>query len=80
MNNSKNLILLLFILFVGCSKEDINSKPIYGKESGLPANCRAYIQVAVNEWRMGTYDTDVTMSAIERNCGEEGELWNYKPK
>lgn len=76
----KSLLLILPIILVACSTENPNSKPIYGQKSGLPANCRAYIQVAVNEWRRGTYDTDVTMNAIERNCGENGQLWDYKPK
>ncbi|MGR0306570.1 kynureninase [Acinetobacter beijerinckii] len=76
----KSLILIAILLLTACAQEDSNSKPVYGKESGMPANCRAYIQVAVNEWRRGTYDTNVTMDAIERNCGENGELWDYKPK
>lgn len=76
----KNIILIVALLLAACAREDSNSKPVYGKESGMPANCRAYIQVAVNEWRRGTYDTNVTMDAIERNCGENGELWDYKPK
>lgn len=77
---NKILVLPLFIFLAGCSDKDPNSKPIYGKEYGLPANCRAYIQVAINQWKKGTYDTETTMDAIERNCGENGELWNYKPK
>ncbi|MFW1923706.1 kynureninase [Acinetobacter geminorum] len=76
----KLIIIFIPLFFLGaCTNEDSNSKPIYGNESGLPANCRAYIQVAVNEWRKGTYDTDTTMDAIERNCGENGNLWDYKP-
>lgn len=75
----KYLILAIVLGLSACSKGDSNSKPIYGDESGLPANCRAYIQVAVNEWRKGTYDTETTMNAIERNCGENGALWDYKP-
>ncbi len=75
-----NSSIILFIFLAGCSDKDPNSKPIYGKEYGLPANCRAYIQVAINQWKKGTYDTETTMDAIERNCGENGELWNYKPK
>ncbi|QIC71651.1 kynureninase [Acinetobacter indicus] len=59
--------------------EDPNSKPAYGKDLGLPANCRAYIQVAIDEWRKGLHDTRTTMNAIERNCGENGSLWDYKP-
>lgn len=73
------LILVIVLGLSACSKEDPNSKPIYGDESGLPANCRAYIQIAVDEWRRGTYDTETTMNAIERNCGENGTLWDYKP-
>lgn len=81
MNNClKCLFLISSIVLIGCSQEDPNNKPIYGKDLGLPANCRAYIQVAVNEWRKGTYDTETTMGAIERNCGENGSLWDYKPK
>ena len=74
----KYLILAIVLGLSACAK-DPNSKPIYGDELGLPANCRAYIQVAVNEWRKGAYDTKTTMSAIERNCGENGTLWDYKP-
>lgn len=73
------LILVIVLGLSACSKEDPNSRPIYGDESGLPANCRAYIQVAVNEWRKGTYDAETSMNAIERNCGENGALWDYKP-
>ena len=76
----KLLSLILLPILSACSTDNPNSKPIYGEESGLPANCRAYIQVAVNEWRRGTYDTETTMNAMERNCGENGELWDYKPK
>lgn len=75
----KYLILVIVLGLSACSKEDSNSKPIYGDELGLPANCRAYIQVAINEWRKGTYDTETSMNAIERNCGENGALWDYKP-
>lgn len=74
------LLLIPIMVLVSCSNSDPNSKPVYGKEYGLPANCRAYIQVAVNDWRRGKYDTETTMDAIERNCGENGSLWDYKPK
>ncbi|MCV2445590.1 kynureninase [Acinetobacter bereziniae] len=75
----KKIALLSVLVLSGCGQEDPNSQPIYGKDSGLPANCRAYVQVAVDEWRKGTYDTETTMNAIERNCGEHGALWDYKP-
>lgn len=78
----KNLAFLVLVIFSisGCSKKDSNAEPVYGAETGLPANCRAYIQVAVNDWHRGTYDSETTMDAIERNCGENGSLWDYKPK
>lgn len=75
----KYLILSIVLGLSACSKGDSNSNPVYGGELGLPANCRAYIQVAVNEWRKGTYDTETSMNAIERNCGENGALWDYRP-
>lgn len=75
----KNFLIFPLVFLISCSNEDLNSKPVYGKESGLPANCRAYIQVAVNQWRNGVYDSKVSMDAIERNCGENGSLWDYQP-
>ena len=59
---------------IGCS--DPNSKPEYGDESGLPKNCRAYIQESVDDWRNGVHSTEDTMDAIERNCGVYGDLWD----
>lgn len=55
-------------------KEISNVKPTYGK-SGLPSNCRAYIQYAINSYRQGEYSVDDTMTAMERNCGINGWLW-----
>lgn len=60
---------------LACSN-DLNSEPKYG-DSGLSSNCRAYIQVSVDAWRAGEYETEETMSAIERNCGAYGSLWDY---
>ncbi|MDO7541101.1 kynureninase [Acinetobacter nosocomialis] len=74
------LLFIPIIILASCSNTDPNAKPAYGKDYGLPANCRAYIQVAINDWRNGKYDTETTMDAIERNCGENGSLWDYKPK
>ncbi|QXB48237.1 kynureninase [Acinetobacter seifertii] len=74
------LSLIPILILTACTNSDPNSKPVYGKEYGLPANCRAYVQVAINDWRNGKYDTNTTMDAIERNCGENGSLWDYKPK
>lgn len=58
----------------GMKAADHNAKPTYGK-SGLPSNCRAYIQYAINGYRQGQYSADDTMAAMERNCGINGWLW-----
>ncbi|ENU80609.1 kynureninase [Acinetobacter sp. ANC 4636] len=71
-------ILVFCFALLGCAKDN-NSKPIYGKESGLPANCRAYVQVSINDWRNKKYSTEDIMNGLERNCGENGSLWDYKP-
>lgn len=71
----RNIILIACtIMLFGCSKP--NSKPTYG-ETGLPKNCRAIIQNAIDEWRKGNYSTDDTMNSIERNCGKDGYSWEY---
>ena len=58
---------------LSCSS-DINSEPKYG-DSGLPSNCRSYIQFSIDAWRAGEYEGEETMNAIERNCGSNGSLW-----
>lgn len=65
---------IALISLAGCSS-DPNSKPEYGDESGLPKNCRAYIQESIDAWRNGVHSTEDTMDAIERNCGVYGDLW-----
>lgn len=72
----KILIVLLAVLMT--ARSDSNEMPAYGTESHLPANCRAYIQESVDGWRHGAYDTEETMDAIERNCGLNGDLWDYR--
>lgn len=62
------------LLLTACGGDD-NATPVYGKDSGLPVNCRAYIQFAINEYRAGKYTADDTFSAIERNCGANGHSW-----
>ena len=59
----------------GMKAADSNAKPAYG-ESGLPSNCRAYIQYAIDSYRQGQYSADDTMTAMERNCGINGWLWS----
>lgn len=66
--------LLASALLLGCGTDD-NAAPIYGKDSGLPVNCRAYVQVAVDAYRTKQYTAEETMNALERNCGKSGWAW-----
>lgn len=69
---AKFLIFCLSILaLAGC---DSNSRPEFG-DSGLPKNCRAYVQVAVDSYRTKRYSTNKVMDGLERNCGVQGHLW-----
>lgn len=63
---------------IGCAPADPNAAPAFGKESGLPSNCRAFVQYAVDSYRRGEYAADPTFSALERNCGAHGNLWASK--
>lgn len=74
MNGKLMLIVVSILPILACSN-DPNSEPKYG-DSGLPSNCRSYIQVSVDAWRAGEYEAEETMNAIERNCGMYGNLWN----
>jgi hypothetical protein len=65
---------IIFSAMAGCSQVDDNATPRYG-ETGLPANCRAYIQSAINDYRAKKYTADDTFNAIERNCGVAGHTW-----
>lgn len=71
------LLLLLFVasVLVGCHAKDQNREPIYGKETGLPANCHAFVQYAIDSYRAKKYSAEDTMAALERNCGVAGQLW-----
>lgn len=66
--------LLMFGLVVWLAGCDGNAAPKFGS-SGLPANCRAYVQVAVDSYRSRQYSADDTMAGLERNCGAGGQLW-----
>ena len=59
----------------GCNQLDDNAKPMYGKESGLPVNCRAYVQVVVDSYRAKMYSAEDSMAGLERNCGINGIIW-----
>lgn len=64
----------LALLLAGCSDDD-NDKPAYGEGTGLPVNCRAYVQVAVDAYRDERYTAEETMAGLERNCGANGSIW-----
>lgn len=57
---------------------DPNAKPTYGESTGLPSNCRAYVQVAVDGYRSKQFTAEETMAGLERNCGASGHLWGQK--
>lgn len=71
-------LMIATLLLVSCGLSDDNDAPVYGKESGLPVNCRAFVQFAINEYRAGNYSADSTMAALERNCGANGWSWKNK--
>ncbi len=74
--NKLKLGLLFFTLTIlsGC---DPNSKPEFGSETGLPSNCRAYVQVAIDSYRSKQYTAEETIAGLERNCGQNGHLWAH---
>ena len=71
-------VAMLGLALAGCDQLDPNSKPIYGKESGLPSNCRAYVQAAIDGYRSKQYTADQTMAGLERNCGVNGSSWGTR--
>ena len=71
----KALLIIMLALPISACGSDPNSEPEYG-DSGLPSNCRSYIQFSIDAWRAGEYEGEETMNAIERNCGSSGYLWN----
>lgn len=62
------------LLLTACGGDD-NAAPVYSKENGLPVNCRAYIQFAIDAYRAGKYSANDTFAGIERNCGANGHSW-----
>ncbi|MRT30790.1 kynureninase [Herbaspirillum sp. CAH-3] len=69
----KKIIFVSMILIAGCQRDE-NDRPAYG-ESGLPKNCRSYVQFAIDEYRARKYNADDTFTGLERNCGLAGHLW-----
>ena len=64
----------LAVLLTGCGGDD-NDKPVYVDGTGMPVNCRAYVQVAVEGYRAKQYTAEETMVGLERNCGSNGGIW-----
>jgi len=63
----------------GCGNiGDDNDTPVYGKQSGLPVNCRAYVQVSIDDYRAGKFSADDLVAGLERNCGVNGQIWKNR--
>ena len=74
---TKMKAITIFMLFsvVALAACDPNSKPTYGKETGLPKNCRAIVQQNIDAYRAKQYTADEVMASLERNCGANGHSW-----
>lgn len=68
------LLAAVVAALAGCVQDD-NVTPTYGKVTGLPVNCRAYVQVVIDGYRSGKYSADESFSGLERNCGANGMAW-----
>lgn len=81
----KNLLLTILLFIIGCYigykvgyKNGIgNQFPTYG-DTGLPKNCRALIQDNITNHKYGNYTAEEALYSIERNCGENGYIWNER--
>lgn len=66
---------------VGCGIDDVknyfdpNGQTIYGKESGLPVNCRALIADATDAWKAGRTSPEMALQSIYDHCGRNGTTW-----
>lgn len=66
-------LLMGFIFGYAVAPVD-NDRPIFGS-SGLPANCRAYVDYSVASYNLRRYTAQEIMVGLERNCGASGQLW-----
>lgn len=73
------LLLPAAAITLSACTPDSNTRPEFGKETGLPANCRAYVQFAIDEFRARKYTAEETTIGLERNCGAAGALWGHRP-
>jgi hypothetical protein len=65
------IVISCLLLLSAC---DPNAKAEYG-DSGLPKNCRAYVQTAIDGYKAKRYTADEAMAGLERNCGGHGSSW-----
>ena len=72
----KIISIAALLTLSGCG-QDTNSKPIYG-ETGLPKNCRAYVQTVIDGYKNKSYTAEQSMAGLERNCGLYGSSWGEK--
>lgn len=70
-------LLLAVIVYLLLYRDDPNSKPVYG-DTGLPRNCRAYVQTVINDYRAHKYGADESFNGLERNCGLYGYSWGLR--
>ena len=75
MKIAKILVVLLIGFFIGyLFKEKPNSEAKYG-ETGLATNCRGLIQDNYRGYKRGNFSAKEALDSINRNCGENGLLW-----
>jgi hypothetical protein len=70
----RTAVLVSVLALASCGVADPNSKPTYG-ETGLPKNCRAFVQYAIDAYRAKQYTAEATINSLERNCGANGHSW-----
>jgi len=71
----RQLIVMTALLLSGCVIGDDNDKAEYGKDLGLPVNCRAYVQASIDGYKSKKYTAEKAMNGLERNCGIYGAAW-----
>ena len=69
------MLAVVLLTLQGCNRLDDNAAPKYGSDTGAPVNCRAYVQLSIDEYRAGKYSAKDAMTGLERNCGLYGQIW-----
>jgi hypothetical protein len=68
-------LLFLLVSVSACSPTDDNEIARFNPTTGNAVNCRAFVQVVIDEYRKGTYTAEDSFSSLERNCGSNGYSW-----